>query len=108
MAPRTRAWQAGETCLRLCVRVTPKSAHDRVDGLVATAEGPALKVRVRAVAEDGKANGASEKVVADWLGLAKSRVRVVQGHKSRTKMLDLAGEPGEIDALVARRVAAFG
>jgi hypothetical protein len=33
---------------------------------------------------------------------------VVQGHKSRTKMLDLAGEPAEIEALVARRVAALG
>ena len=103
-----RVWRTGEGGLRLLVRVTPKSAHDSVDGLVTTAEGRALKVRVRAVAEGGKANGAAEKVVADWLGLARSRARVVQGHKSRTKTLDLAGEPGEIDALVARRVAALG
>jgi uncharacterized protein len=108
MGPRTQACRAGETGLCLFVRVTPKSAHDRVDGLVATAEGPALNVRVRAVADDGKANAASEKVVADWLGLAKSRVRVVRGHKSRTKMLALAGDPGEIEALVARRLAALG
>lgn len=108
MALRTRAWRTGEAGLCLFVRVTPKSAQDRVDGLVATADGPALKVRVRAVAESGKANAASEEVVADWLGLAKSRVRVVQGHKSRTKTLDLAGEPREIEPLVERRVAALG
>jgi uncharacterized protein YggU (UPF0235/DUF167 family) len=107
MALRAQAWRTGQAGLCLFVRVTAKSAQDRVDGLAATEGGPALKVRVRAVAENGRANAACEEVVADWLGLAKSRVRVVQGHKSRTKMLDLAGEPGEIEALVAMRVAAL-
>jgi len=108
MAVRTQPWRTGEAGLCLIARVTPKSAQDRVEGLVDIADGPALKVRVRAIAENGEANAASEKVVAHWLGLARTRVRVVQGGKSRVKVLDLAGEPGELAALVAARVAALG
>jgi uncharacterized protein YggU (UPF0235/DUF167 family) len=101
------AWSGCKTGLRLVARVTPRSARDRVGGLVDTAEGPALQVRVRAVAENGRANAAVEKVVAHWLGLAKTRVTVAQGHKSRIKVLDISGETGELEVLAAARVAAL-
>jgi len=100
-----RASAAG---LEVLARVTPKAGRDGVDGLVETPQGQALKVRVRAVAEDGAANAALEKVVAQWLGLAGGRVRVVRGHKSRVKLLGISGAPAEIEALVAARVAASG
>jgi uncharacterized protein len=99
-----RATAAG---LEVLVRVTPKSGRDSVDGLVETAQGQALKVRVRAVAEDGAANAAAEKVVAQWLGVAAGRVTVVRGHKSRVKMLGISGAPAEIEAAVAARLAAW-
>jgi uncharacterized protein len=105
--PHPQAWRASKTGLSLVTRVTPKSAQDAVDGLVETAEGPALKVRVRAVAEDGLANRSVESVVAQWLGLAKSRVSVAQGAKSRVKTLNVHGEPGELENLIAARVAAW-
>ncbi len=73
-----------------------------------TAQGQALKVRVRAVAEDGAANAALEKVIAQWLGVAGGRVRIVRGHKSRIKLIGIAGAPAEIEALVAARVTALG
>ena len=50
-----------------------------------------LKVRVRAVPEGGKANRAVEKLVAKWLGLSKSAVRVVTGAKTRLKTLEIDG-----------------
>ena len=100
-----RATAAG---LEVLVRVTPKSGRDGVDGLVETAQGQALKVRVRAVAEDGAANAAAEKVVAQWLDLARGRVTVVRGHKSRVKLLGISGAPAEIEAVLAARVAALG
>jgi len=52
-----------------------------------------LKVRVRAVPEDGKANAAVEKLVAGWLGVPKSAVRVVTGGKTRLKGLEIEGPP---------------
>jgi uncharacterized protein len=98
----------GADGVQVLARVTPKSSRDGIDGLVETAQGRALKVRVRAVAEDGAANAALEKVVARWLGLASSRVRVLRGGKARLKVLGIAGDPAELEALVAVRVAAFG
>ncbi len=91
--------------MRLLVRVTPKSARDGVEGVAETAEGLALKVRVRAVAEDGKANRAVEQVLAGWLGVAKTRVAVAKGDTSRIKTLLVSGETAEIEALLAQRLA---
>ncbi len=106
MPPGPQAWRVSRTGLRLLARVTPKAARDGVDGIIATAEGPALKVRVRAVAEDGAANRSVESVVAQLLGLAKTRVAVTHGGKSRVKTLTIDGEPGELEALIAARTAA--
>jgi uncharacterized protein YggU (UPF0235/DUF167 family) len=90
------------------VRVSPRSAHDSIDGLAETPEGPAVKVRVRAVPADGEANAAVEAAVAGWLGLPAGQVAVARGHKSRVKMLEIGGEPGVLEKLVAARVAALG
>jgi uncharacterized protein YggU (UPF0235/DUF167 family) len=100
--------RSGAEGLEVLARVTPKGGRDGIDGLVDTAQGQALKVRVRAVAENGAANAALEKVVARWLGVAGGRVRVVRGHKSRVKLIGISGAPAELEALVAARVAALG
>jgi hypothetical protein len=62
---------------------------------------------VRAVDEKGQANSAVEAVVARWLGLARTRVTVAQGGKSRLKTLAIGGAPGELEALLAARIAAL-
>jgi uncharacterized protein YggU (UPF0235/DUF167 family) len=82
------------------VRVSPKSAREGIDGVVETAQGPALTVRVRAVAEKGEANRAVEVVVAEWLGMPKSSVAVTAGGKSRLKTVLVAGQPDRLAALV--------
>ena len=101
----SRAWRPSKTGVRVLARVTPRSARDSVEGVMQTAEGLALKIRVRAVAEDGRANRSVESVVAQWLGLAKTRVAVAGGGKSRIKTLDIGGEPGELEALITARMA---
>ncbi len=93
--------------MRLLVRVTPKSARNAVEGVAETVEGPALKVRVRAVAEDGKANRAVEQVLAGWLGIAKTRVAVARGDTSRLKTLFVSGETAALESLLAQRLAAL-
>ena len=79
---------------RLTVRVQPKASADRIEGWAEDDAGRKfLKVRVRAVPEDGKANSAVQKLVAKWLGLPKSAVRVVTGGKTRLKGLEIEGPP---------------
>ena len=79
---------------RLTVRVQPKASADRVEDWSADDAGRRfLKVRVRAVPEDGKANTAVRNLVAKWLGVPKSAVRVVTGGKTRLKGLEIEGPP---------------
>lgn len=73
--------------MRITVRVTPKSSTDEVSGW----KGDQLLVRVTAAPENGKANAAVERTVAMALGIPKSAVRVVRGHTSRTKILEVDG-----------------
>jgi uncharacterized protein len=87
------------------VRVVPKSSRDEVAGLVETADGAALTVRVRAVPADGAANMAVALAIAAWLGLPKSTVAVTAGGKSRVKSLTLTGDPERLTALVASKFA---
>lgn len=93
---------AGTVILR--VRLTPKSSRDAVEDLTATADGPALKARVRAVPEDGKANAALEKLVAGWLDVAAGRVKVVGGQTSRVKSLSIAGDAAATLAALETRL----
>ena len=79
---------------RLTVRVQPKASADRIEDWAEDDSGRRfLRVRVRAVPEDGKANSAVQKLVAKWLGLPKSAVRVVTGGKTRLKGLEIDGPP---------------
>jgi len=73
--------------VRLTVRVTPRSGANEVAGW----RGAELCVRVTSAPEGGKANDAVVRVIADALGVAKSRVAVVRGHTSRVKSLAIEG-----------------
>lgn len=91
--------------MRLSVRVTPKCSLDAIDGLYEAADGTAaLKLRVRAQPEKGKANKAVAALIARTLGVAKSDVSIVTGAKDRTKTLLVHGDTTllteRIDALI--------
>jgi uncharacterized protein len=72
---------------RLSVKVVPKASRDAVDGFV----GGALKVRVTAPPERGKANAAVEALLARTLGVARARVRIVAGHGAARKVVEVEG-----------------
>ncbi|MAY28051.1 MAG: hypothetical protein CL627_02170 [Aurantimonas sp.] len=93
-----RFWRPdGEDAVLVDIRLTPKSAADRIEGSVTDAAGRAfLKARVRAVPEDGKANAALLKLLARTIGVPKSAVTLVAGHTSRVKTLRLAGDAGRL------------
>lgn len=81
-AEAIRALADGEG--RLAVRVTPGA---RVEALE-VADGKLL-AKVRAKPEDGKANAAVLELVADALGLATSRLKLLRGATSREKLISI-------------------
>ena len=102
-----RPWRHADACVIVRFRLTPKSSKDTIDGLEATAEGPAFKARVRAVPEDGAANAALERLAAAWLDVPKSTVRLIAGAKSRVKSLAIYGETHAIEGRLTERFAAL-
>ena len=70
------------------VHASPKSAKDVVEGWETDAAGQHwLKVRVRAVADEGAANTAVAKLLGKALGGGASAITLVQGSTSRYKRL---------------------
>ncbi len=53
--------------------------------------GDALKVSVTAVPERGKANLAVIALLAEALGVPKSRIRVLRGETQASKLLEIEG-----------------
>ena len=69
--------------------------------------GAGWKVRVAAAPEDGKANDAVVRLLADALALPRRDVRIVSGRASRDKTVALAGmSPEEIERRLAEASAA--
>ncbi len=65
------------------VKVHPKASRDQVVGY----RDGVLQLRVTAPPDKGRANAAVVALLADALGVAKSRVRIVRGQSSRDKVL---------------------
>lgn len=53
--------------------------------------GEAWKLRVTAPPERGKANDATLELLANTLGLATANLRLVSGHGSRDKTVEVSG-----------------
>ena len=87
-----QVWATVAGGLKLRVRLTPKSGQDRVEGVIAGGDGPLLKVRVRAVAQNGAANAALTKLIAAWLDVPQGAIALIAGAKARAKTLLVAGD----------------
>lgn len=68
------------------MRLAPGAGTDRVDGV---ADGGILRARVAARPVDGAANRALVELVASELGVPPSRVAIVRGATSRTKLIEI-------------------
>ena len=101
-------WRAGSGCVIVRVRVTPKSSLEAVEGVGLTAEGAAFLARVRSAPADGEANAALEKLVARWLDVPKSTVRLTHGAKSRVKSLTIRGDSGCLEQRLRAKLEAAG
>jgi len=76
-----------EISCTLAIKAVPNAPRNEVIGWL----GAALKIKVHAPALDGRANDALCEFLADELGLPKRAVTLVQGDKSRQKLLHIAG-----------------
>lgn len=69
------------------MKVVPGASRTEISGWL----GEALKVRVSAPPERGKANAAVESVIAKGLGLPNGSVRIVSGPASPRKTVEISG-----------------
>jgi uncharacterized protein (TIGR00251 family) len=81
------------------VLATSKASSNGVEGAVTTAHGAALKVRVTAAPDRGKANTAIIKLLAKAWHLPPRRFSIVAGNTDRHKTILVAGDS---DPLITR------
>ncbi len=83
---------------RLRLRVSPGAGRAQIVGR----QGDAWKVRVTAAPEQGRANEAVLRLLAEALALPRDAVSLVSGHGGRDKIVELTGLG---PALAERRLA---
>ncbi len=76
---------------RFKVKVVPGSSRDEIVGWL----GDALKIKVMAPPEKGKANERVTDILADRLGVGRDDIEVVSGHSSPSKIVAIAGMDDE-------------
>jgi uncharacterized protein YggU (UPF0235/DUF167 family) len=87
------AWRATPEGVIVTCRLTPKGGRDAIDGVVVLSDGAqVLACRVRVAPQDGEANAALCRLIADAAGAPVSRARVAAGAKSRIKQIFVEGE----------------
>ena len=84
--------------MRVDVVATPNATRTKVGGVH---EG-ALKVRVHAVPEKGRANHAIALALAKALRVRKSQVQLVAGATSRRKTFEICEDPAVLKPVVNR------
>jgi len=72
---------------RLAIKAVPNAPRNQVAGWL----GDALKIKVHAPALEGRANEELCEFLADVLGIPRRNVRLLQGEKSRQKLLQIDG-----------------
>lgn len=94
--------------LRVFVRLQPRARRERIEGVVAEADGRvALKVAVTAPPEDGKANAALIALLGKNWRLPKSAMEIVGGATDRRKTLLLRGDPASLQATLSSHLASL-
>ena len=85
--------------LKVRVRVTPKSALDRLDGIHTEADGTVfLKAAVRAAPEGEKANAALIKLLSKAWRVPKTSLSVIGGATNRRKTLRIEGDSQALES----------
>ncbi len=73
--------------MQLNVKVYPRASRNAVE---CNRDG-GLRIWVTAAPEDNKANDAVLKLLADNPGIPRSSIRILRGHRTRNKIVQLEG-----------------
>ncbi len=73
--------------MKLPIKVVPGSSRDCIAGWL----GDSLKVRVKAPAEQGKANKSVEKIIAKALSVPNKNTLIIKGKTSTRKVIEITG-----------------
>jgi len=87
---------AGKGGIYLNVHAQPGARKPQLRGM----HGGAIKIAVREAAQDGKANDALVRFVADALGCSRQQIEVASGHTSRQKRLFISGDAADLEACI--------
>lgn len=83
---------------RLRLRVSPRASRPGIAGR----HGEAWKIRVSALAENGRANAAVLALLADVLGVSRAQLELVSGGTTRDKVVEVEGLTGpEVEGRLA-------
>ena len=85
--------------MKLAVKVVPGSSKEGIAGWL----GDELKIRVRQVAENGKANEAVRRLLSTTLDVPLNRVRIASGTASPHKTIEILGMD---EAAIRQRLSA--
>ncbi len=97
MNPTSDWYQWEGDNLLIVIRVQPGASRDQIVGTV----NESLKIRITAAPVDGKANSHLIKYLAKTFGVARSRVKLISGDKSRDKRLRIHS-PNDLLAGISR------
>ncbi|MBQ8651213.1 MAG: DUF167 domain-containing protein [Alphaproteobacteria bacterium] len=71
------------------IYLTPGASKESVNGIIYNPD-PAIKISIHARPTDNQANDALVKFLSSFLKIAKSRIKIKQGLKSRRKLIELS------------------
>jgi len=97
-----QAWRRTDAGLEVFLRVSPNASADKIGAVEKRDDGTAnLSVRVRAIADKGKANKAAIALLAKHFNLRKSDMEIIRGLQARQKtvLLRSADIDDVLDAL---------
>ena len=80
-------WRRDASGLRLAVRIQPRAGADRLGGVHAER----LRIRIAAAPVEDAANERLCRFLADLFGVPRAAVRVLQGNRSRDKLIAVDG-----------------
>lgn len=82
--------QKKENCSFLFIKLTPNAGCNKVDGIIVDEQNQQyLKVYTTAIPEDNKANKQLIKIISKHLKIAKNKIVLESGNKSRYKILKI-------------------
>lgn len=67
----------------LSIRLLPRSSRCEIAGI----QDENLKIKITAPPVEGRANEECIRFLSEWLGVRKSRISIVAGHKSKNKKI---------------------